>query len=36
MKLLSYNNKYVKLIDMENNEIIGITYYMDAETNESE
>lgn len=36
MKLLRYNNKYVKLIDLENDEFIGMAYYMDAETNESE
>lgn len=36
MKLLRYNNKYVKLIDSENYEFIGMAYYMDAETNESE
>ncbi|MFM1542045.1 hypothetical protein ABGF49_07385 [Helcococcus ovis] len=36
MKLLNYNNKYVKLIDVDNNKFIGMAYYMDAETNESE
>lgn len=35
MNLINYNNKKTKLIDADGNIFIGMTYYSDAETNET-
>lgn len=34
MKLLEYNNKYLKVIDIDDIEYIGMGYYEDADTAE--
>lgn len=36
MNLINYNNKKIKLIDVDGNVFIGMAYYSDAETNETD